>query len=92
MRHLLNSVKLLDLFKCVDARRQASMKAENLVLDNSSNWKRVEQVSEVLPHIRVTILSEAFVIEAVDLSDLSGLVISSEDCNSFSVSNFESNK
>jgi hypothetical protein len=36
MRHFLDSVKLLDLLEGVDTGRETSMKAENGVVDNSS--------------------------------------------------------
>ena len=58
------------------------MEAEDGVVDNSSEREVVEELSEVNPDIRVAILSKALIVEAVDLSNLSDLVVTSEDGNS----------
>lgn len=57
MRNLLNSVKLFDLFKSVNAWRQTSMKTENLVFNDCGNWESVKEISEIFPHICISILS-----------------------------------
>lgn len=46
------------------------MKAEDLVVDEGREWKVVEEVGEVLPNIRISIFSKAFVVEAIDLRNL----------------------
>jgi hypothetical protein len=46
----------------------------------------------MLPDVRVAVLAEAFVVESVDLSDLAGFVVSSEDGNALRVADFESNE
>lgn len=68
------------------------MEAEDLVLDQGGQGKVVEQVGEVLPDVGIAILSQAFVVEAVDLSDLAGLVIPSEDGDALGVSDLESDE
>ena len=65
------------------------MKAENLILDDGSQRKVVEELSEVSPHVSVTVLPKALVIESVDLSDLSRLVVASENGDSILISHFE---
>jgi len=55
------------------------MEAENLVFDDSSQGQVIEQLSELLPDVGVTVLPQALVVEAVDLGDLSRLVIASQD-------------
>ena len=47
------------------------METEDLVLNNCSQWKHVEEVSVVLPDVGVAVLAEALVVEAVDLCNLS---------------------
>lgn len=41
------------------------MKAENLVVNNGRQWQVVEKLGENLPHICITVLSKALVVEAV---------------------------
>jgi hypothetical protein len=77
VRNFLNSIQLSNLLERVQRRRQASMKGENLVLYNSCQWQQVKEVSKVFPDVDVSIFSEAFIIKAVYLSDLSALMIAS---------------
>lgn len=46
------------------------MQTKDLVLNESSQWKVVEQICEVFPDIGIAIFSEAFVIKTIDLGDL----------------------
>ena len=46
------------------------MKAEDLVLDEGGEGQEVEEVGEVFPDVGIAILSQAFVVETVHLSDL----------------------
>jgi hypothetical protein len=68
------------------------VKAEDLVVNKSGERKVIEKVGKVLPHVRVTILAQAFIIETINLSDLTGFVIASQDGNALWVSDFEGNK
>jgi len=43
------------------------MEAEDLVLNNSSEGEVVEELSELLPDVSVTILSQTFVIESISI-------------------------
>lgn len=63
------------------------MQAEDLPVDERRQRQVVEQVREELPNVRVAVLSQALVVEAVDLSDLSRFVVASQDRDSFSVPN-----
>jgi len=47
------------------------VEAEDLVVDQSGEREVVEQVCEVFPHIRISVLSQALIVEPVDLRDLS---------------------
>lgn len=61
----------------------------NLLLDQSSEWEVVEEIGEVLPNVGIAILSQTLIIEAVDLGDLSRLVVATQDGDSILVSDLE---
>ena len=65
------------------------MKAEDTVLNDSSERQVIEQTCEVLPHVGISIFSQALVIEAVDLGDLLALMITSQNGDSVWVPDFE---
>lgn len=92
MRHLLNSVKRSNVVECIDTWGKTAVQAEDLVIDQCRQREVVEEIGEVLPHVRISVFSETLVVEAVDLSDLSGLMVSSEDGDARRISNLESNK
>lgn len=68
------------------------MQAEDLVLDKGGEGEEIEEIGEVLPHVRVAILSKAFVVKSIDLRDLAGLVISSEDGDTLGVADLKAHK
>ena len=55
------------------------MQAEELILHNRSHWEVVEHIRKILPDIGVPVLSHAFVVEPVDLSNWSSFMISSQE-------------
>lgn len=87
--NFLNTIKRPDVVESVDGRTQSTVKTENLVFDESSEGKVVEEVGEVFPHVGIAIFAETFVIESVDLCDLSGLVVSTEDRNTLRVTDLQ---
>ena len=62
------------------------MKAENAGFDDGSKWEEVEKGGKILPNFGISILSKALVIESVYLSDLLGLVITTQNGDSLRVS------
>jgi hypothetical protein len=46
----------------------------------------------MFPDVRVAIFAKAFVVESIDLSDLAGFVISSENGNALGIADLEGNK
>lgn len=62
------------------------MKAEDGVLNQRSDGEVVKEVSENLPNVRGAVFPETLVVKAVDLGDLSRLVISSQDGDSLRIS------
>lgn len=89
MGNLLDSIQSSDVIQGVDAGGQAAVETEDLVVDQGGQRKVVEKVGKVLPNVGVSVLSEAFVVEAVNLGNLSGLVVASENGYALGVSNLE---
>ena len=86
---LLDAIQSPNVVQRVDTRRQAAMKTEDLVFDQGGQGEIVEQVGEVLPDVGVAVFAEALVVEAVDLGDLAGLVVPTEDGDALGVSDLE---
>jgi len=51
VRDLLHSVKLLDLVKALNRRRESTMQAEYLVLNHRGQWQIVKELCETLPDV-----------------------------------------
>ena len=85
----LYSVETPDVIEGVDAWGEATMEAEDLVVDEGSEGEVIEEVGEILPDVGVAVLAEAFVVEAVDLGDLAGFVVAAEDGDARWVADFE---
>lgn len=77
--NFLDSVKRSDVVECVDAWRQPTVQAEDLVVDEGGKGEVVEEVGEVFPDIGVAVFSQAFVIKSIDLCDLTAFVVTTED-------------
>lgn len=92
MRHFLYSIERTDVVQGVDTGRQPTVQAEDLIVNQSSEWEVVKQVGKIFPDVCISIFAKAFIVESVDLGDLAGLVVSTEDCDTLRISNFESNK
>ena len=60
-------------------------KSTDLVLDESGEGEVVEQIGEVSPYVGVSVLPQTFVVETVNLSDLTRFVVSSEDGDTVAV-------
>jgi hypothetical protein len=54
------------------------MRAKHRVVDDRRNGEIVKHVGKVLPHICVSVLADAFLIESVDLRDLTTFMIASQ--------------
>lgn len=89
MGNLLNSVKSPDVIESIDTRGEASVEAEDLVVDEGGKGEVVEQVGEVLPDIGISVLAEALIVEAVDLGDLTRLVVAAEDGDALGISDLQ---
>ena len=68
------------------------MYTENLSLDYSGKWKVIEQRGEYSPYIGISVFSDAFIVESIELSHCPRLATTSEDGDSIGISDFQSNK
>ena len=68
------------------------METEELIFHNSSQRKEIKEFSQTFPDIRIAIFPAAFIIESINLSDLSGLMISPQNGDSVLVPHFECNE
>ena len=66
------------------------MYTQDLTVDHSCQRKVVEYLTTISPDIGRAVLSVTFVIETIDLSDLTRLVISPYESDSIWISDFES--
>lgn len=89
VRHFLYAVERPDVVERVDTGRETAVETEDLVVDERGKRQVVEQVCKVFPNVGVAVLAEALVVEAVDLSNLTGLVVTTEDRDALRVSDLE---
>ena len=68
------------------------MKAEELILDDSSEREEVKELGETFPDIRVSVFSAALIVEAINLGNLPRLMVASQDGDSIFVPDFEGNQ
>lgn len=90
VRHLLYPIERSDVIQRIDAWGETTVKTEDLVVDQSGKREVVEKICEVFPNVGIAILSKALIIEAVHLSDLTGLVVATKDRDALGVSDLES--
>lgn len=88
VRNFLESLKCSNVIKSLNTGRKPTMQTEELILNHSSEREVIEELSENLPNIGVSILPATFIIESINLSDLPGLMISSQNSYSVFVSHF----
>lgn len=77
-----------DVVQGLDAGGESAMEAKELIFDDGCEGKVVKEFSEAFPDIGVAVLAAAFIVKAIDLGDLSGLVISPQDGDSVFVPHF----
>ena len=65
------------------------MNAEYPSVDYSSQAQIIEDVAAISPDVDTAIFSLTFIIESVDLGDLTRLVVSPDECDPVRIPNFE---
>lgn len=88
--HLPKSIYFLKVIDLFDVWGETSMHTEDFVIDDSCDGKIVENISKRAPNIQRPVFFDALIIETVDLSDQSRLMVTSQQRNSATVSDFES--
>lgn len=78
VRDLPEAVDDLDLINAMDAGRQTTVDAEDLVVDDAGEGEVVEHVGEMVPDSSIAVLATAFGVEAVGLGDTAGLVVATD--------------
>ena len=67
VRHLLQPVQGPDVVQGVDAGREAAVQTEDLAVHQRREGQIVKQVSEIFPHVGISIFPQAFIIEPIHL-------------------------
>ena len=80
VRHLLQPVQGADVVQGVDAGGEAAVETEDLAVHQRREGQVVKQVGEVLPHVGIPILPQAFIVEPVHLKYKNGICFL--DCES----------
>ena len=68
------------------------MHAEDLVIDDGRQSQIVEYICAVAPHVDATELTQAFIVEAVHLCDLAGLVIAANQSDALRITHLQCNQ
>ena len=56
------------MVQSVDAGRETSVETEDLAVHQGGEGKVIKQVGEIFPNIGVAVLSQAFIIEPINLT------------------------
>lgn len=86
MRNLLSSGDHPDLIDGANFGAETAVHAEHCSVHDGSEHEEIKHLTACLPHRCVAVLCLAFLVEAVDLCDLSGLVVSSDKDDSIRIS------
>jgi len=89
VRDLLVPLDRSNLVQRLDVRRKAAVNAEDLIVYDGGNGEKVEDFAAMTPRIGVAIFVLTLVVKAVNLRDLSALVVAAKQCNFVGPSGFE---
>lgn len=78
MRHFLCTCNDADLIQRSDVWTQTTVDAKHPTINDGGKIQVIEDLTATLPNVGVAILALTFVVEAVNLGDLSTFVVSSE--------------
>lgn len=68
------------------------MYAEDLIVDDNRQRQEVKHVGEIVPHIRIAVLSRALGVEAVRLGDTARLVVATNEVDSVWVAQLQADQ
>lgn len=81
-----------DLINSLDIGGETTMDTEDRSINDSTQREIIEDFSEIVPGVDVTVLSQDFIVETVSLSGLSGFVITSEEGDALRVLSLQTKK
>lgn len=65
------------------------MEGKDAIFDEGRNGQIVEQICECLPHVRISVFSNALVVKTIHLGDLTTFMVPSQDCHSLRPSDLQ---
>lgn len=77
------------LVQSVDGGGKSTVDTEDLIVDDGRQTQIVEDLSAVSPHVYRAILLQALIVESIHLSNLSRLMVSTNQGNAIGVSHFQ---
>jgi len=89
MRYFLFPIYDSNLIQVLDLGAQSTMDAQRGTVNQGAKSEVIKYFSASSPYIRGVVLPDAFVIKTVDLSDLSGFVVASDEGHSVGVADLE---
>ena len=82
---MIHGVTLASLLASDGTGWRKSARPTDLVFNESCKGEVIEKIGEVSPDVGVSVLSQALVVETVDLSDLARFVVASEDGDAIAI-------
>ena len=67
------------------------MHTHDFIFDEGGDGQVVEKIRELFPHIRAAILLDTLVVEAVDVGDRAGLVVTADEEDTVFIADFIQN-
>ena len=67
------------------------MHTHDFIFDEGGDGQIVEKIRELFPHIRAAILLDTLVVEAVDVGDRAGLVVTADEEDTVFIADFIQN-
>lgn len=92
MGNLLDPIEGPNIVESVDRGTQTTVKAENLVFDKSGEGEVVKEIGEIFPDIGVAVFAQTFVVKSIDLCNLAGFVVSTENSDTLGVTDLKADE
>ena len=92
MWNFLYTIESSNVVEGIDTGGETSVETEDLIIDEGGQGEVVEQIGEVFPDIGIAIFAKTLIVETVDLGDLTGFMVASENGDSPRISDLECHK